>query len=261
MWTVQKRYFRKPGIQIVALLSAFFVISSVHAQSSNAFGVIASGQTSHAGSGTGSGALQDPTLTSTSHGTASFISPAGQTTAELNGASPASPFTLSSAVLSSQGFTYAAPGAASAITSLPNEFAITDNGSFGLFDMFRTTVPCDPLGRLVPGGTMDIRGANHFEGNLAPKWILFRQSRCPLTVSVSTQMTVGDDPYYFGHHYGWIAEGVNIRVPLSFVPRQFGKWSAGTGADLCYYGTTTTEFMNSLALQLPKVGGSFRVEF
>ena len=46
MWTVQKRYFRKPGIQIVALLCALFVISSVRAQSSNAFGVIAAGQTS-----------------------------------------------------------------------------------------------------------------------------------------------------------------------------------------------------------------------
>jgi len=107
---------------------------------------------------------------------------------------------------------------------------------------------------------MDIRGANHFEGSVAPRWTFWRQSRCPVTVSVSTQMTVGDDPYYLGHHYGWIAEGVNLRVPLSFIPRQYGKWRAETSADLCYYGTTTGKFANSIGWQVPKVGAALKLE-
>jgi hypothetical protein len=79
-------------------------------------------------------------------------------------------------------------------------------------------------------------------------------------VTLPSQVTVGDDPYYFGHHYGWITAGVNVRVPLSFIPRQCGKWSAETSADLCYYGTTGAEFVNSIGIQMPKLGASLSLD-
>jgi len=75
-----------------------------------------------------------------------------------------------------------------------------------------------------------------------------------------TPTSVCGTHYYFGHHYGWIAEGVNLRVPLSFIPRQYGKWRAETSADLCYYGTTTGKFANSIGWQVPKVGAALKLE-
>jgi hypothetical protein len=107
---------------------------------------------------------------------------------------------------------------------------------------------------------MDTSGANHFEASLAPHWVLRRNSRYPITVTLPAEVTVGDDPYYFGHHYGWIAGGVNVQVPLSFIPKQYGKWNAGTSADLCYYGATTAEFAKSLGLQVPKVGAAISLD-
>jgi hypothetical protein len=259
MRTGHKPFFLGAGFQIVAVVAALCPISNVRAQSSSAFGVVASGRTDRAGSGLGTGSLQDPGLISTSHTSAPadsgfFTSPG------LNSTSPGSAATLSPG---SQTFTYAPLGSAFGIVALPNEPAISDNGPFPLLDVFRNGIFSDPIGRPLPGvggGTMDIRGANHFEGTLAPHWIFFRQSRYPVTVTLPTQMTVSEDPYYFGHHYGWIAAGVNIHVPLSFIPRHYGKWSAGTSADFCYYGTTATEFVNSIGWQVPKLSAAFSLE-
>jgi hypothetical protein len=250
------RFFTGLTFQIVALVAA---LSGVRAQSSSAFGVVASGRTDRAGSGLGTGSLQDPGLISTTHASAPsdsgfFTSPG------LNSTSPGSAATLSSG---SQAFTYALPGNAFGIVVSPNEPSISDNGLFPLLDVFRTGIFGDPITRLAPGvpGTLDINGASHFDGTVAPRWIFFRQSRYPVTVTLPVQMTVHEDPYYFGHHYGWVAAGANVRVPLSFIPRQYGKWSAGTSTDFCYYGTTRAEFMNSIAWQVPKLGASFCLEF
>jgi hypothetical protein len=110
------------------------------------------------------------------------------------------------------------------------------------------------------GSNLDTRGANYFEASVAPYWVFARNSRYPVTVTLPAQVMMGDDPYYFGHHYGWISAGVNVRVPLAFIPRQCGKWSAGTSADLCYYGTTTAEFTKSVGLQMPKLGAAISLE-
>jgi hypothetical protein len=257
MRTGHKPFFLGAGFQIVAVVATLCAISSVRAQSSSAFGVVASGRSDHAGSGLGAGSLQDPGLISTSHTNAPadsgfFTSPPGLGT----GGSSAS-------AIASQTFTYAPPGNAFGIVASPNEPAITGSDLFSpLVDILRTGIPGDFTGRPMPGvgGNMDTSGANHFEASLSPHWIFFRQSRYPVTVTLPTQVTAREDPYYFGHQFGWVAGGVNIRVPLSFIPRQYGKWSAGASADLCYYGTTTSEFVNSIGLQIPKIGAAFTLE-
>jgi hypothetical protein len=146
----------------------------------------------------------------------------------------------------------------------PNEPAITGNDLFPpLQDIFRTGFPGDFKARLVPGAggsALDITAANHFEASVAPRWVLRKQSRYPITVALPAQVLVQEDPYYFGHSYGWMAAGVNVRVPLSFIPKQYGKWSATTSADLCYYGTTTAEFQKSIGPQLPRLGAALTLE-
>src|SRR5690349_3554001 len=56
--------------------------------------------------------------------------------------------------------------------------------------------------------------ANHFEASSAVAHFVFaKQSRYPVTVSLPVSLEVSDDLYWFGHQYGWISSGVNVRVP------------------------------------------------
>lgn len=264
MGTNRGRFFRRVTFQLVALVAA---LSGVRAQSSTAIGAHATGRN---GGAFVSGSLQPSGLMTTSHGSAQpasgfFVTPSGQSTAVLNtgSAGPAVTFSAGSNPAGSPSFAYTAPGDTFTIF-MPNESAFTANDLFPpLQDMLRTGFPGDPRGRLIPGAggsALDISAANHFEASVAPRWVLRRQSRYPVTVALPAQITVGDDPYYFGHHFGWIAAGVNVRVPLSFIPRQYGKWSATTSADLCYYGTTPAEFENSIGLQMPKLGAALTLD-
>jgi hypothetical protein len=73
-------------------------------------------------------------------------------------------------------------------------------------------------------------------------------------------MAIGDEQYLFGQRFGYISAGVNVRVPLVFLPSRYGKWTAGSSADLCYYGTTAAEFVHAVGPQLPKLAAVFTVE-
>lgn len=288
MCTGRELVFRAVGFQIVALVAA---LSGARAQSSAAFGAVAAARSSRASAVFVAKSFQSPGLTSTNPGSdnrafSAFASPPGLSTAgnELFSsvpavatgftASPASgptePQTFAYAAPAdtfgslSQPSAYTAPAGTFGILTQPNEPAITGNDLFPpLLDMLRSGILVDPRGHAGPdgvGSTMDTRGANHFEASVAPHWTFCRNSRYPITMSLPSQIMVEDDPYYFGHHYGWITTGVNVSVPLSFIPRQCGKWSAATSADLCYYGTTSAEFVNSIGIQMPKLAATLKLD-
>jgi len=283
------------GFQVVALVAAF---SGVRAQNATAIAASASGRGQHNGVAFVDGVLQPLGLTGNSHANAQaasglFSPSSGQSTSVSNtpvvsGVVPeavqsqvadsevfatvpavsTSLTAVSSSTSNSSGgsseasssFTYVAPGQTTGVSIQSNEPAITGNNLLpSLWNVFRG----DPTDRPLPPGVgshLDTRGANHFEASVTPYWVLGKKSRYPVTVSLSADATIADDPYYLGHHYGWISAGVSARVPLSFLPSRFGKWSAGTSADLCYYGTTTDEFAKSVGLQMPKLGAAFSLE-
>jgi hypothetical protein len=103
-------------------------------------------------------------------------------------------------------------------------------------------------------------GGRHFEMGMSAQFVFRRHSRYPVTVTLPANVLVGDDPYYISHQFGYISSGVNVRIPLPFIPSRYGKWSAQTSADVCYYGSTAAEFVNTINLQMPKVGAALRVE-
>jgi hypothetical protein len=273
MGTSRRLLFRSVGFQIVALVAA---LSSARAQNAAAFGANASGRSQRAGAAFVGGTFQPPGLVDASHraaqsGSGFFASSPGQSAAAANEPSASAPVFATSLTApsgsgstGSQTFAYTTPGDTFGLFVQPNDLAITGNDLFPpLLDILRTGISGGTSRRPVPdgvGGNMDTSGANHFEASLAPHWVFCRNSRYPVTVTLPTQVTVADDPYYFGHHFGWVAAGVNVRVPLSFIPRQYGKWSATTSADFCYYGTTTTEFANSIGMQIPKRGAALSLD-
>lgn len=165
-----------------------------------------------------------------------------------------------SASSGSQGFSYNSPNDTFGIF-IQSTGSVTNGND--LFSPFGEILRSSILGHAIPGaGTLNTSGANHFETSVSPHWILCRNSRYPITITLPVQVVAADDPYWLGHHYGWVAGGMNIRVPLAFLPRQCGKWTAGTSADLCYYGTTTTEFAQSVGiLQMPKLAAAIGLSF
>jgi len=274
MCTDRGLLFRVVGFQIVALLAA---LSAAHAQSRA--GGSASARSEHAaGAGFVTGTLPTAAFTNADLGnspqaSSGFVSP-GLT---LSGRADATPFTsisdVSAAVPSpgasslagSNTFVFAGPSSTFTVVGLPNEQAtVTIDFLPPLSDMLRFDLTLGPRGRVTPGelagGALNSNGANYYEAGVAPNLVLGRHSRYPVTVTFPAHMEVAEDPYWLGHDYGWISAGVAVRVPLSFIPKQFGKWSAGTSADLCYYGTTTDELVHSLGLQMPKVGAAFNIE-
>jgi hypothetical protein len=108
----------------------------------------------------------------------------------------------------------------------------------------------------------NLGSGNHFEaaGEVA-RWVFAKQSRYPITVTLPVNLELADDLYWFGHQNGWISSGVSVRIPLSFIPTRYGKWSAASSADICYYGSTKTEFVNSVQPQVPKVAAAITLAY
>jgi hypothetical protein len=148
----------------------------------------------------------------------------------------------------------------------PDEFAVH---AFALRrspdDLLRTNGKAAPPATSVwidpATESYDKNGGNRFEMGMAAEFVFCRQSRYPVTITLPVNMAYNDDPYYMSHHFGYVSGGVKVRVPLSFVPDRYGKWTAGTSADVCYFGSTRSEFVQSINLQMPKIGAAFSLEF
>ena len=270
-------HFRALGVQIITLFAALSVPAITQGQGRAL--ASAAAQTQHVAA-TPLAAATLPTVAYTTANLGSstqtsslFVSSGSTVTARTDttlfasttDVSDGSPSPAASALANSNSFVFAAPSSTFAVIGAPNEStAVAIDFLPPLSDMLRIGLIADPATHVAPGlpgdGALNVNGASHYEAGVAPSLILGRHSRYPVTLTFSGHMSVNEDPYWFGHDYGWVSAGVAVRVPLSFIPKQFGRWSAGTTADLCYYGTSTDEFMRSIGLQMPKIGAAFKID-
>jgi hypothetical protein len=146
----------------------------------------------------------------------------------------------------------------------PNGFAAAQFGLPSRLDtMLRdgSVVPASPVCVWVTGDYGEDKGRNYLEGGMSAQFVFRKNAHYPLIVTVPASMAAGDEEYRFGPRFGYITTGVDLRVPLSFIPSRYGRWTVGSSADLCYYGTSVSEFVNSVGLHLPKIVASFSVDF
>ena len=104
------------------------------------------------------------------------------------------------------------------------------------------------------------QGSN-FEASMTAQFIWSKQTRYPVTVTFPAYMQFGDEQYLLGPRYGYVTAGINLRMPLSFIPSRYGRWSAGSSADLCYYGENMREFVKSIGPQVPRMALALNVDF
>ena len=117
------------------------------------------------------------------------------------------------------------------------------------------------MGVWITGDTGEDTGRNYLEGGVCKEFRLREHARFPVAVTIPVTMAVGDEEYMFGPHFGYISAGINVRTCLSFIPSRYGRWTAGTTADFCYYGTSAAEFMQSIGLPMPRIAAVLTTEF
>ena len=122
------------------------------------------------------------------------------------------------------------------------------------------TVHAPPASVWIMGDYGAIKGRSYLEAGLSTDFLLRKNSLYPLAVTIPVSTTLGDEEYFLGPQFAYISSGVNVRIPLSFIPNRYGKWSAGSNADFCYYGKSATESIRSFGLQLPKITAVFSIE-
>jgi hypothetical protein len=146
----------------------------------------------------------------------------------------------------------------------PNQFATNPLGIPVLLDAILRdgdVTPPSPVCAWVTGDYGDEKGRNYLEGGMSAQFVFLKKNRFPLILTVPANMAAGDEEYRFGPAFEYIVTGINVGVPLSFIPSRYGRWTAGSSAELCYYGTTQAEFVKSIGLHMPKFGVAFAVSF
>src|SRR6266404_44756 len=145
----------------------------------------------------------------------------------------------------------------------PNTLAATLFAMQGRLDgMLRvgSAVSPSPVCMWINGDYGEQKGRNYLEGGMSTQFEFRKNARYPLIVTIPASMAAGEEEYAFGPAFGYVTAGVSVRVPLSFIPSRYGQWTAGSSADLCYYGTTTSEFLKSVGLGIPKIAAAFSVD-
>ncbi len=118
-----------------------------------------------------------------------------------------------------------------------------------------------PASAWISGDYGEDKGRNYLEAGISTAFLLRKNSRCPLMVTIPVSTAMGDEEYFLGPRFAYVSSGVNIRIPLSFIPSRYGKWTAGSNAEFCYFGTATAELARSIGLQLPKITAVFSIEY
>jgi hypothetical protein len=84
----------------------------------------------------------------------------------------------------------------------------------------------------------------YYEVGIAPSYTALKGSAYPITLTAPITAGFGDANFYAGNTFGFFSSGLNVSVPLAFIPTCFGTWTANAGYTYYYLGNTAAEFSN-----------------
>lgn len=79
------------------------------------------------------------------------------------------------------------------------------------------------------------------EFGVAPGFVLAKRTAYPVTFTFPLLVGIGDSNFYPGDVYGYFSAAANLVVPLAFLPRSFGAWTANVGYTYYNLGNATAE--------------------
>ena len=90
-----------------------------------------------------------------------------------------------------------------------------------------------------PGAAGINPGGWYYEIGIAPNYTFLPKSSYPITVTVPATLGLGDQSGFYAHNvFGYFTTGLNVSVPLAFIPTCFGAWTTNAGFNYYYLGNT-----------------------
>ncbi len=127
--------------------------------------------------------------------------------------------------------------------------------SFNDADLIAEGLALNPYALLVFEVDNSSAGADegiYLELGFEPSFVILQSEDYPVTLSIPVAVGLSLDDYYSediafvrdGDSFGFVKAGVTLSVPLSFIPAEFGEWTAALGAD-CYFLGSDQEAANN----------------
>jgi len=101
-------------------------------------------------------------------------------------------------------------------------------------------------------------GGWYYEIGLAPTYTFIKDSQYPITATLPITVGLGDQGGFYGANtFGYFTTGLNVSVPLAFIPSCFGAWTTNAGFNYYRLGNTAAAYSGSGAYSgIDVTGGS-----
>ena len=102
-----------------------------------------------------------------------------------------------------------------------------------------------------PTGSAGIKkGSWYYEVGVAPSYTFLKDSRYPITATLPITVGLGDASGFYGGYngdniYGYFTTGVNVSVPLAFIPTCYGAWTTNAGFNYYNIGNSAAAYSGS----------------
>ena len=88
----------------------------------------------------------------------------------------------------------------------------------------------------------------YFEEGIAPSYTFLPKSDYPITLALPLTAGEGTKGFYAGSNFGYVSGGPTISVPLAFMPKQLGSWTASVSYLYYFIGQATANASVAAAL-------------
>ena len=126
-------------------------------------------------------------------------------------------------------------GAFSRAQSINQTLAYNDSDYLGVWALHpHFTTLAEIRGKAGLGNTRE--QGWYFEEGVAPSYTFLPKSDYPITVTLPITAGEGTKEFYNGSNFGYVSAGPTVSVPLAFMPKNLGSWTASASYLLYYIG-------------------------
>jgi len=90
----------------------------------------------------------------------------------------------------------------------------------------------------------DADEGQYYEFGIAPGFTIAEKATYPLTVTFPFTAGFGSNGYY-GQGFGYFSTGATVSLPLAFIPKAYGTWTASLGGLYYRLGTNSARFTDN----------------
>ena len=123
--------------------------------------------------------------------------------------------------------------------------ALDDSEWLGAFAL----KPSILIGIETENTAMGTNQGDYMELGIAPSYAIVDSETMPMTLTFPVKLGLSLHDYYElngsdGDTFGYASTGVKLSFPLTFIPEDYGAWSASGGVNVYYFGNNTRKLNN-----------------